>query len=96
MENRIEEAAEYMERLWPWLRRFLKGTYSILNPQIENIEIMIEETMIYNEPYVLMSMLDPDTYSYPFEEVEMRYDLGNGKYVFFCYNFVEKQIIPRS
>jgi hypothetical protein len=94
MEDRITEAAEYMERLWPWLRRFLKGTYSIVDPQIDNIEIMVEETVVWNEPYILMSVLDPETYKYPFEVVEMRYHLGNGTYIFFCYSFVEKQIIP--
>lgn len=95
MDDRIEEAAEHLERLWPWIRRFLKGTYSIVDPRIDNVEIMVQETVLHNEPYILMSILDPDNYKHPFEEVEMRYDLGNGKYIFFCYNFVEKQIVPR-
>lgn len=95
MEERLESAREHLDRLWPWIRRFLKGTYSIVDPQIHNVEIMDEETVLHNEPYILMSILDPDNYKHPFEEVEMRYDLGNQRYVFFCYNFVKKEIIPR-
>jgi hypothetical protein len=94
-EERINLAKEKIDRLMPWVKTFLRKTFGIQDATYEGIEFLEEETILWNEEYILTSMINPDFEVWPVETIEMKYKKQDGEYAFFCYDFCKKEFIAR-